>query len=189
MKKIITSFALVVAAATLQAASIDWSISGVNSAIADYSGATAANTTIYLILADATSLSSITYDSVSNPLTESDFYSALSAITVATRTAGADGKKPTPSTGTVESPLLVAGNSYPMAMIYVSSSGADGYFRAVTATGNAYDPSIEGSSGGVGTSWSNMRNSSWTQAYSVPEPGIACMALLGVGMMLKRRRA
>ena len=34
----------------------------------------------------------------------------------------------------------------------------------------------------------SQQNATW-KPTSVPEPGIACMALLGLGMMLKRRRA
>ena len=40
----------------------------------------------------------------------------------------------------------------------------------------------------VGKTGTLTAGSGWTAA-AVPEPGIACMALLGIGMMIKRRRA
>ncbi len=40
-----------------------------------------------------------------------------------------------------------------------------------------------------GTDGTLTAGGGWVAAAAVPEPGIACMALLGIGMMIKRRRA
>lgn len=40
-----------------------------------------------------------------------------------------------------------------------------------------------------GTDGTLTAGGGWVAAAAVPEPGVACMALLGIGMMIKRRRA
>ena len=68
--------------------------------------------------------------------------------------------------------------------VYALSNGAAG--AAVTSAITVSDMSARGSGMvyGAGSSTANG-----VVKVSVPEPGIACMALLGIGMMIKRRKA
>ena len=189
MKKILATLSFVVLAASVQAASIDWTVSGLNKVLTDYSGSTAAGTTVYLILADSSSLASIT-STDSKTLTKQEFEDALSAITIATVSSGTDGKKPATVKNTVESDLITAGSTYQMASIYLSPTSDSIYFRSSGAvSGTAYDPKVEGASGGVGTSWATMSAANWTKGAAVPEPSTAVLALAGLALLLKRRRA
>lgn len=191
MKKILATLALAAMAASVQAASIDWSLSGMNKVLTEYDGTTVAKyTKVYLILADNTSLAKITYDTTTEKPTKDEFDTALSTILIANVEAGEDGKKPATTKITVESDLLAAGTSYSLAAIYLSESEGSGYYRIVKTSGTAYDPSVAGSSGSVSTSWQTLSGSSWTKGYTaVPEPSTAVLALAGLALLLKRRRA
>ena len=194
MKTILASLALAVVATIAPAASIDWSVTGMNKVLNEYDGTVASGTTVYLVLADATSLASITYDEASNPLTDATFADARSAITIGTVNAGADGKKPSKTLNTVSSDLLTAGTEYTLAAIYFSTaSDGNGYYRSVVTPGTAYDPTVAGSAGAISTSWATMSTAQWTKGYApapaVPEPSSAALALAGLALLLKRRRA
>ena len=186
MKKTLALLLGLLAATSVQAASINWTVSGKNQALSEYGGTTAAGTTVYLILADATSLASIT--DVAN-LT--DFTTALDSITIGTVESDSAGKKPNPITTTVSSSKLTAGTSYTMASIYISvDPDGNGFYKMATGVGVAYDPSVEGSSGSISTDWGTMRSASWTKGYTaVPEPSTAVLAFAGLALLLKRRRA
>ena len=187
MKKYTLLFVAMIAMTT-QAASIDWKITGLNSAIVDYLGNPAANTTIYLVSGTASDIASITDASDKDA-----FSSALSAITIATTASDSSGKKPATTTTTVSHDSLIASQDYTLGMLYLSEdSDGNGFFRVTTALGTAYDPNVVGSSGSVSTSWANMKNASWTKGYTaaaVPEPSTAVLALAGLALLLKRRRA
>jgi len=167
-------------------ASITWIISGKNTALKDYASNVAAGTTVYLILADSTSLASIT-----DIEGKDAFEDALAAITVGSVTADSDGKKPEQTTVDMSSSLLTAGNSYTLASLYLGyDSDGNGYYRYASNTGTAFDPSVEGSAGTISTSWANMGTATWTKGYTaVPEPSTAALALAGLALLLKRRKA
>ena len=173
-------------AMTTHAASIDWKITGMNSVISDYLGNAAANTTIYLVFGTTADIASIT-----EAADKDAFSSALSAITIATTSSASDGKKPSTTTTTVSHASLTASQDYTLGMLYLSEDAdGNGFFRVTTALGTAYDPSVVGSSGSVSTSWANMKSASWTKGYeAVPEPSTAALALAGLALLLKRRRA
>ena len=188
MKNIITATLLFVAF-SVSAASINWQVSGIaTKTLSNYDGTTAANTPVYLILADATSLASIT--DVSDKDT---FTSALSLITVASGVSKADGKKwdGAGNYTAYSSPLLTAGTQYDLGMLYFSEDAkGNGFYRVVSGKGTAYDPTVEGATGSVSLNYGTLSSASWTKGYTaVPEPSTAVLALAGLALLLKRRRA
>ena len=191
MKNKIATLLLIGAVATCQAASINWQVGGANRALTDYTGSAAANTTVYLVLTDG--LNNITGIDGSTT-SKSDFDSALLAITVGTVDANGEGKKPASTTTTVDSDLLTAGQTYALSGLYFSTDATTGdiYYRVVNTSGTAYDKTVEGQTGSVSTNWGTMANASWTKGYTaaaVPEPSTAVLALAGLALLLKRRRA
>ena len=181
---------LLISVGIAHGAAIDWTLSGMNSALTDYAGSAAANTTVYLVLADQSKIATIT-----DLADASAFTTALDAITVATVESNSTGKKPATTTATYESPLLTAGTSYTFGMLYTSvDSDGNGYYRLLTSASSisAYDSSDPSSSQAVSLSWSNMGKASWTKGYTaaaVPEPSTAVLALAGLALLLKRRKA
>ncbi len=188
MKKLLTLAALVAVSMSAYGASINWNISGINNVLDTYDGGTAANTTVYLILADAASLDTIT----SSTQFKTDFTTALNAITINTTASNAAGKKPAVVADIIStSELLTAGTSYTFGMIYVSEDASgNGYYALSTASGMAYtyDPEDPSAAQSVSLSWSTMNSSAWTQGYAVPEPATAALALAGLAMLIRRRK-
>ena len=189
MKRIITC--LVFAAAfTASAASINWQVSGLaNKILNNYDGSVAANTPVYLILADTASLASIT-----GCADKDTFVSALEDITVASGTTKADGKKwdGAGNYTAYKSPLLTAGAQHALAMLYYSEDAATGigYYKITTGKGNAYDETVPGATGSISLSYANLGTATWTKGYeAVPEPSTAALALAGLALLLKRRKA
>ena len=126
MKKLIAFISVIVATVgATYAAAIDWNISGMNKVLQTYDGTTAANTAVYLVLADSTSLASIT-----DATDEASFNTALSNIKITETQSGSDGKKPSTTSQTVESTKLTSGTNYTFGMLYVSKDTAgNGYYR------------------------------------------------------------
>ena len=192
MKQILAFVAAsLISTSVVHGAAIDWQMSGMNSALKDFAGNVAANTTVYFVLADTASIATI-----SDTSSATDFENALKEITLSSITTGDDGKKPAslaPNyTIVVESPKLTSGTSYTFGMLYTSKDDeGNGVYRllADSSTTAAYDSSDPSSSQATSLSWSNMGKASWDKGYSVPEPSVALMGLLGLGMLLKRRSA
>ena len=189
MKKTLLLLAVLFTASQIMfGAAIEWQISGMNKPLTNYDGATAANTTVYLILADSASLSTIT--GLEGPNAASDFNTALAKITLASVTSNADGKKPATLNSVVSSDLLSAGTTYTFGMLYVSEATDGGYYRYVTSKRPAYDldgdPTYKQT---ASLSWATMLGSTWTKGYTaVPEPASAMLALAGVAMLIRRRK-
>ena len=187
MKKTLLLLAVLFTASQIMfGAAIEWQISGMNKALTNYDGATAANTTVYLILADSASLSTIT--GLEGPNAASDFNTALAKITLASVTSASDGKKPATLTSVVSSDLLSAGTTYTFGMLYVSEATDGGYYRYVAATKPAYDLSDPTGKQTASLSWATMAGSTWQKGYAVPEPASAMLALAGVAMLIRRRK-
>ncbi len=89
------------------------------------------------------------------------------------------------------------GDTFAVLLKYTGASDGKTYWNLssglVTMSGMALDPPANANnttasfSYGKGTDGTLTAGGGWVAA--VPEPGIACMALLGLGMMIKRRRA
>ncbi len=198
-KSLIASIAVALVAFSANAASIQWTISGLASKVLkDYQGNTAANATVYFILADDLS-------SLSGNETQADFETALAALTLSTATTTSEGKKPTVSKRVVsDNTKLVAGTEYTFGLLaYSKDADGNGYYTVTTASKAAYDPADPTSAKEVQTSFATLTSTAYTSAWTlqqepvnpddptpgVPEPATGALALAGVALLFKRRRA
>ena len=188
MKKLLTLAALV-AAVTTQAASIQWAFSGITTSakqIKNYAG-TAMTGTLYLILSDSAS-------ALEGATSQSAFETALEGITLGTA-AVASGK--ISSTTVVNSSALTAveagGPKYTFAVVVFDPTNAY-YYLSGTKEQYAYDAgaetpsptSITFTANDIGETYRNNNNITWS---FVPEPSTAALALAGLALLLKRRKA
>ena len=179
----VTLFALAISA---QAATINWAIGGSTSyVLTDVNGNPYANQTIYLI--SAADIASITDP---DNLTKDSFETALSAITIATAQSSSTGTKPTYK-NEVSSTMMTAGSSFSFGMLVFSQDNEFGYYKVLTGNGTPFadDAPATGRNATITTAWNTLGGKSWTKAYAVPEPSTAVLALAGLALLLKRRRA
>ena len=194
MKTRILAFALVCFAISAFAGSINWGFTGINkntTLIEDFSGNPYSGD-IYLILAtNASSLEGLT--------SKTEFEDALGDITLGTAEVTA-GKISSSQTATHDSLIAkVDGgpNTYSFQVVVYDASNLQ-YYLSGTAEKNAY--SLEGVAANTDAATtitftktmigkSATSASSWSQAVTIPEPSVALMGLLGLGMLLKRRKA
>jgi len=192
MKKILAIFVAAAVAGSASAASIDWTISNGAATLKDSTGAKMTGTA-YLIL--ESSLSSIE-SSLSGSI--SGFTSAMStyALTSTEISAG----KASPVSGTATHASLEAGTTKYKFAFLIFDSAHNQYYVSSSSEQYAYDATSDDPSLAVPTSISFDRTLTGattgtnpsTQTFKpaiIPEPSVALMGLLGLGMLLKRRRA
>ena len=185
--KTITTFLLATAFVfSASAASIEWSITGSTSYVMkDYLGEVYSTMPVYLIAASDVS-------SITDPdnLTKQQFTEALEALTIATATSAADGTKPSVTGLEVTSPLMEAGTKMKFGLLIVSEDQDYVYYKLLTgeqtpyATGASADAHTR-----IQTAWNTVGGKTWTKAAAVPEPSTAALALAGLALLLKRRKA
>ena len=183
---------LTLAAVSAQSASIDWTINGRGNATA-YDGTTALSSKVYFIL--ASDVSSLTGNE-----TESEFLDALSSITLDdSYSTASGGAKPTVEKVPVTSSQITGTSEQTFGMVvYSKDADGNGYYKIATAGGTGYATGASADAHTiVQTSWTDLRNASWVSAWtkpsedpsSVPEPATGALALAGVALLFKRRRA
>ena len=93
----------------------------------------------------------------------------------------------------MSSDLLTAGETYSFGLLYYSTdSKGDGYFKIATVSSQAYDPADPTSVQDAKTSFTTFGNASYgtEKAFSaVPEPSTAALALAGLALLIRRRKA
>lgn len=190
MKTNIIALAVLSCAISASAASINWGFTGINKAASLITDSTDAaySGDIYLILAsDATSLEGKT--------SQADFESALTSIKLGTATVS-NGKISTSQTA--NSPSLIAkvdgGSPYTFQVVVFDSTNLK-YYLSATSTEYAYSPEGVAANTDAATSITFTKqmigkgsSPSWSPAV-VPEPNTAVLALAGLALLLKRRRA
>ena len=189
MKKIVTLFSLLALATCVQAATIKWTISGSTTYVVnDYSGNPYASQTIYLV--DGSYLDSL----VDVAQSKKDFQDTLEAITIATATSSSTGTKPTNvSNLEVSSNMMTAGSLFSFGIVLISEKDGFGYIKTYSVNGTPYadDAPTANRTGKATTAWAatGIDKGSWTKSYTVPEPSTAALALAGLALLLKRRKA
>ena len=194
MKKAFLIAAFAAFAFHAQAASILWGFGGKvyvskdgDSAVAgsDYKG----DVTGYLALVYlGQQVSSLTDDVLSGISSASEVDKLDYSISTATKTAGK--WNPASKTTTISSSDYTSGASF--AVLFYNGSNYDYIYSGTTSVGEAVRSTVtltdlaenaqSVSHYGAGSSTSNG-------IIAVPEPGVAAMALLGIGLLIKRRRS
>ena len=180
MKKTLI-FALAAVALPSFAASIDWTMS---------TGG-AAN---YMVGEDGNKLNGTAYLLLTSDVATFDSESAIQDVALGSATI-TDGINKERQTST--SDLLVAPTEYQFSLIVFDSASSKYFLAADTKTKAAYNLGADMTDYGTAQSISfNAQNLyataalRGTQTYtSVPEPATAALALLGLGLMIKRRKA
>ena len=189
MKKLMTLALATLAVVAAQAANINWTIGGTTTAMTyDKDGKTPTVGTIYFILADDLS-------SISGKETQKEFESALAAITLDSSESTSDGTHPIVSKKTVSSDLLTDGKSTTFGILtYCVDSDGKGWYHVGTATATAWaDGTPATAQKAVTTAWAKLSadtyKAAWTKTESVPEPATGALALAGIALLFRRRRA
>ena len=186
MKKLMIALAAVAVATVVQAASINWGVTG-NTWTYDDATKAAQNTTVYLINAASWSTIEAAIQGGATSFTTAD-----AGILAVGKTANAKGAV---TTSTATSASLVAGTSYNYAYLVFDTRDTEDvkYFASATTSKAAYDPTnptyaetqtisfdaTHYSTSGLSNGW-----------QSVPEPTSGLLLVLGMaGLALRRKRA
>ena len=184
MKKLIALLAIAGFAGAASAASINWEISmGRFGKITDSTGA-AMNSAIYLILASDIS-------SLETSVTENTFETTLSNVTLGQATLSS-GKLTGTQVATSDTKLS-ANTNYGFALVVYDKANSL-YYVSDSISEQAYDETAEvvtpkSVTFGTDHVGSTYSGATFSPTTSVPEPSVAILGLLGLGMLLKRRRA
>ena len=199
MKKVLALAAIAATSLAANAASINWTVSGNTTTVlygvevsetGEASSSTTAlkNTNVYFILAGG--LDDVFKDVEKNDL--NGFNTVLSSITLDTATTTENGTKPSVTRKVVSGDdRLTAATQYTFGLlVYDTDSDGNIWYKVATANQVAYVDGADARDQKVATlAFAKLANDTQAAWTAVPEPATAAMALLGIGMMLKRRKA
>ena len=203
MKKFMTMAAIAALAASASAATLTWGYGngylyladeGASSAVQarDYTGTVSADAAFVLVYLGSSSTMDI------SKITDADVVDRIAYGTTFdgddnyAATADADY---TPTQTGFYGIAFFNGDTYtPLYAVTDYDNGTIGaaltpVVQVTDVSATAFPVNLIGSDGGPVDDYDIHMAGVYATSQSVPEPGIACMALLGIGMMIKRRRA
>ena len=183
MKKILSIIAAVLLCSTAGAATVSWSIAAKAFGTSDGSSERAANYYVAVFLYD-------NYDSVVSTLGTlgSSTESAVSTLATYEQSNGTTAKTGMASGNfTTSEPSGTTISLFMVAFDSTDIGTAGNYLISSSVDSDAYAGTDVPTNQGKFTN-ASFSNSSWTPV-SVPEPSVALMGLLGIGMLIRRRKA
>jgi len=169
--------------ATTNAASWNWSIPGKAFSTSDGASERASGYYVAVFLYDD-------YASVSSALSGGSSDAIASEISSYIQSSGTTGKSGAAS-GKVSDSTETAGTVLTLFAVAFDAgtiAEAANYMISSTTTTEVYEGTAVPTVKGAFTA-DSFSGSTWTATAAVPEPGTAALALLGIGMLIRRRRA
>ena len=164
------------------AASVDWSVASKSFTTSDGSSARAKEYLVCVFLYSD-------YDAVSTALSSGDGAAVASAISTGSYVKSQELTGNNGSTGgtfTTSEPSGTMLTLFTVAFDAKTIDTASYYVISSSAQSQAYEaPSTPSRT----ADYDSSSYSSWTKMEAVPEPSVAILGLLGIGMLLKRRKA
>ncbi len=182
MKRILTLALALGLCGLANAASVNWSVAGKSFSTSDGANARAADYFVAVFLYSD-------YDVVLTGLKSGDATAVDSAVASYIQNSNTTGKTGgTDGSFTTTSPSGTTLQLFTVAFDAKTIKDASNYIMSVAVDSDAYEAPATPTNQGAFTA-DSYSSSSWTKMEAVPEPSVALMGLLGIGMLLKRRKA
>ena len=189
MKKTLILALAIGFAGMASAVTMQWAATGISFDGTRFNKTTGATVTGYLIALDSFAAS----------YSVDDLFSADKVGTMVDSFTGTTAVGKLGTAWEIDTDNYANGDTFAVLLKYTGASDGKTYWNLssglIALEGFAIDPPADANnktasfSYGKGTDGTLTAGGGWVAAAAVPEPGIACMALLGIGMMIKRRRA
>ena len=203
MKKFMTMAAMAAFVTSASAATLTWGYGGGYLFVADEGASSAVQASSYTGTVSSDAAFVLVYLGSSSTMDISKITAAdvVDTIAYGTKFDGDDNyanpseKAYTPSQTGYYGIAFFNGDAYtPLYAVTDYDSGTIGaaltpVVQVTDLSGTAFPVELKGSNGGPLDTYDIPMAGVYATSQSVPEPGIACMALLGLGMLIKRRRA
>ena len=181
--KTLTALMLALFCGVASAATVNWSIDRKSFTTSDGSSERAGGYFVQLFLYDNYSEVMSIVQSWTAPVSDA---SALDTYVLSTGTTGSTGA--VASNFTTTEPAGTTFTLFAIAWDAASVAGAENYLVSDTVSSDAYVAPDNPTNVGKFTS-ASYSSSSWTAVSAVPEPSTAALALAGLALLIRRRKA